>query len=62
MIEEYVYNELINPINLFKSIKELKEFINIPCTKEDLKCMLQICEKEELYEYCVLIQNKIKNG
>ena len=53
------YKELINPKILFSSIEEVKEFLNIECTKEDLLCFLELCEKEECYEYCTLIVNKI---
>lgn len=62
MIEEYIYKELINPVNLFKNHKEFMDFIDIPCEVKDLQCMLEICEKEELYDYCFEINKKIKNG
>ena len=56
MIEEYIYKELINPVNLFKNHKEFMDFIDIPCEVKDLQCML------ELYGYCIEINKKIKNG
>jgi len=59
-LETYQYNIAISPSSLFTSNEELMQFINIPATKKDLCCFLEVCEKEELYEYCLLINNKIK--
>ena len=42
MIEEYIYKELINPVNLFKNHKEFMDFIDIPCEVKDLQCMLEL--------------------
>ena len=58
-METYQYNMLISPSNLFTSNEELMQFIEIPATKQDLYSFLDVCEKEELYEYCLLINNKI---
>jgi hypothetical protein len=65
MIEDYIYNELIHPRNLFKSVEDLKEFIKI--YDEDLlseywdglSVMLKLCEDDELYEYCAIIKKKL---
>lgn len=57
-------NELyqdINPINLFKTEKEFNDFINIPTIKEELKAFLKVCEDNDLYEWCIDINNKIRN-
>jgi hypothetical protein len=61
-MEAYQYNILINPSNLFSSSDEVIKFINIPSTKQDLKCFLNVCEQEELFEYCLLINNKINES
>jgi hypothetical protein len=53
---------LISPSNLFTSPEEVIKFINVPSTKQDLKCFLNVCEEEELYEYCLLINNKINES
>ena len=57
-----IINELISPSKLFKNLKEVNDFINIPCKKIDLECFLKICEEEELYEYCIIIKEKIKQS
>ena len=59
MIEEYEYKIAISPSNIFKTTGEVKTFLTIKSTKEDLKCFLKVCEEEELYEYCMLINDKI---
>lgn len=59
--EPYEYNELIRPINLFKSTEELVKFLEIPAEKQALINMLQLCEADELFEWCNLIKNKIDN-
>lgn len=55
----YNYNEMISPSILFKSIEEVTTFVNIPCTVEDLNLFLKRCEEEELYEYCIVVKNKL---
>jgi len=58
MFEEYRIKQLLSPSNLFKSINEVREFLEISATVKDLQCFLNVCE-EELYEYCSIITNKI---
>jgi hypothetical protein len=58
-ILEYIhYKQLINPSNLFNSIKEVEDFLEIDATREDLLCFLKFCEEEDLYEYCRLIKER----
>lgn len=61
MIEEYEYNNLINPSNLFgvNNIKEVLEFISLSDNIEELKAFNTACLNEELYEYCQVINTKI---
>lgn len=62
MINE-AYLQIVNPINLvshFKTQKEFENWLDIG-TKKDLECALKAFEKEELYEYCEIIKNKIIN-
>ena len=59
LIEEWKYQQIISPTNLFKNKREVIEFLNIPATIDDLKAFLKQCEEEELYGYCQLIKNKI---
>ena len=54
------YEQIINPRNLFNSKEEFLEFINTDPTKENLQSTLTICEQEELYEFCVIIRDKLK--
>lgn len=61
MFEEYKIKQLLSPSNLFKSIEEVKDFLEISATVKDLQCFLDVCEEEELYEYCLIINNKIIN-
>ena len=55
------YNDLTNqnPINLFPTEKDLKEFIELECTIEDLQCFLDKLLEFELYEYCAIVRDKI---
>lgn len=59
MFEEYKIKQLLSPSNLFKSIEEVKDFLEISATVKDLQCFLDVCIDEELYEYCSIINNKI---
>lgn len=59
VLEEYKYLQIISPTNLFKNKREVIEFLNIPCSIQDLEAFLKQCEEEELYGYCILIKNKI---
>lgn len=59
MFEEYKIKQLLSLSNLFKSINEVGEFLEISATVKDLQCFLNVCEEEELYEYCSIINNKI---
>jgi len=57
--EEWRIKQLISPSHLFKNIEEAKEFLEISATVRDLECFLEVCEEEELYEYCSIINDKI---
>ena len=62
MINE-AYLEISNPINLvrhFKTKEDFEKWLDIGA-KKDLECALKAFEKEELYEYCEIIKNKIIN-
>jgi len=59
MIEEYEVEILLNPYNLFNNVDEVKEFVEREPTLESLSAFLLICIEEQLYEYCVVIQDKI---
>lgn len=62
MINE-AYLQIVNPVNLvshFRTKEEFDKWIDIG-TKKDLECALKAFEKEELYEYCEIIKNKIIN-
>lgn len=67
-LEWYELENITNPSTLFESIEELTKFINI-YNEEDsledrikqLEIMLGKCERQELYEYCQIIVNKINN-
>ena len=61
MFEEWRIHQLISPSHLFKNIEEAKEFLEISATVRDLECFLEVCEQEELYEYCGMIQKKISS-
>lgn len=58
---EEQYQRAINPKTLFKSLDDLRDFLEIPCTKKDLQCMLKIFEEEELYEECEIIFQKMNS-
>lgn len=60
LFEEWRINQLISPSHLFKSLEEAKEFLEISATVRDLECFLEVCEEEEQYEICGLIQKKIQ--
>ena len=53
------YNDIINPVNLFKTQQEFDAFINVPATKEDLQPCLEVFEEQGLYEWCTKIKLKI---
>lgn len=59
MIEEYEYNNLINPSNLFNNIEEVRDFISLSDNIEELEAFNNACLNEELYEYCQVINTKI---
>lgn len=61
MLEEYKIKQLLSPSNLFKSIEEVKDFLEISATVKDLQCFLDVCIDEEQYEICGLIKNKIES-
>lgn len=52
-------NAVIDPAVLFEDLEEVKLFLEIECTKEDLVATLARFEKCEWFEACRLIQNKI---
>ena len=57
-----IYEYISHPRNLLKYFKTREDFIKWLDlgSKEDLECALEAFEKEELYEYCVIIRDKIK--
>lgn len=61
IFKEWRIHQLISPSHLFKSLEEAKEFLEISATVRDLECFLEVCEQEELYEYCGMIQKKISS-
>lgn len=74
MIEEIEFDDnpvaislALNPANFFTSEEDLNKFLqenfealSIEDFKFALNKLLKECEKEELYEYCYIIYNKIK--
>lgn len=65
MIEQHEYNELIRPVNLFKSDDEVERFIKIRLFGDldthiqSLENMLELCAEDECYEWCQIIKNEI---
>ena len=59
MIEDYEFNILINPSNLFDSVEEVLDFISLSDNIEELEAFLLECQKEELYYYCQVINTRI---
>lgn len=57
-----IYEYITHPRNLLKYFKTREDFIKWLDlgSKEDLEYALEAFEKEELYEYCVIIRDKIK--
>ena len=45
--------------NLLQTQEEFNTFINVPSTVDELKSFLQVCEDNQLYEWCIDIKNKI---
>lgn len=60
ILEDAEYKELISPSNLFNSALEVLDFVDKECTLEDLNKFLILCEEEELYTYCRIVESKIK--
>lgn len=58
-MEEYEYNILINPSNLFDSVEEITSFISLSDNIDELEAFNKACLDEELYEYCQVINTKI---
>lgn len=58
-----IYEYITHPRNLLKYFKTREDFIKWLDlgSKEDLEYALEAFEKEELYEYCVIIRDKIKH-
>lgn len=52
--------QILSPSNLFKNEKEVREFVNQGSVPE-LEAFLKECETEELYEYCVIIRDRINS-
>lgn len=65
-LDEYEYLRFINPANLFVDENDFKKFIEIRDGLDDgeyrdaLEYLMGWCEREELYEYCQIIKNKLK--
>ena len=60
-MEDYEINELLDPEELFDSVLEVQDFLEIEATEKDLESFLKVCEDKELYTYCRMIDNKINN-
>lgn len=58
-MEEYEFQILINPSNLFTSVEEITSFISLTDNIIELGAFLNELIKEELYEYCQIVQAKI---
>lgn len=64
-MEQYEYDELTRPVNLFKSNEEVQQFIKIRLFVDlethvrNLENMLELCEYDECYEWCALIKAEI---
>lgn len=54
------YTELTNPELLFANEAEVEGFCDLASCVEDLEAFLRECEFYELYEYCAIIREKIK--
>lgn len=61
MVEQYVEIKTSNPRKYIKTIAELYDFINQPCTIQDLQCFLDKLLEFELYEYCAIVRDKIND-
>lgn len=65
-LDEYEYLRFINPSNLFIDETDFKRFIEIRAGltddeyREALEYLLGWCEREELFEYCQIIKNKLQ--
>lgn len=55
------YLSLIEPENLIEHIQDFNEWLDLAESKKDLVDTLIAFEATEMYEYCVLIKNKIDN-
>lgn len=53
------YLSLIEPENLVEHIQDFNEWLDLAESKKDLIDTLIAFEVAEMYEYCVLIKNKI---
>ncbi len=53
-------DKALSPSNLFRNEEEVVLFIK-NSTVPELKKLLKECEIEELYEYCVIIRDKINS-
>lgn len=51
-------NLIENPKELLSKIPDFNEWLDLG-SKEDLICTLKVFEREELYEECAIIINKI---
>lgn len=65
-LDEYEYLRFINPSNLFidecdfKRFIEIRDGLNDDEYREALEYLLGWCEREELFEYCQIIKNKLQ--
>lgn len=59
-ILEDIYQDLLdNPAGILQTTEELNEFLSLSASKEDLICFRNVCERNELYEWCSIVQKKI---
>lgn len=59
VIEE-AYEYLVQPQNLIKHIEDFEEWLDLAEDKESLEAALRAFEKEEMFEQCVIIRDKIE--
>lgn len=59
-----IYEEIIEPKNIrgfFKTIPEFESWLDTGSV-QDLKCTLKAFEDAEMYEDCIIINQKIKDA
>lgn len=54
-----VYQEVVNPRNLFPKIPDFGAWLDLAEDVESLEATLKAFEKEEMYEECIVIKDKM---